>query len=343
MASAIDYGCNPSILSLDELRSSLNGSCIREQHLNVLNAVITVSMLHCARQEIANVCKQGLLQSAILLHIAHCGSSQRLHIGMGKSHVCILLRITLENVVLHYFSSFVGMFNGVALCFRLIIVFFLIGTLGRLVYQESKNLLLLFIHGINYVLDRSISGFIISHVVPFFLWLLVGVGKSQILLFLREVNMCFKLIIFAVGNSVAYICDVSSRISTSKNQTEFFDFAMEHITLGTLFEVVCVDGQTCNIAIHDHLFGVLTRRGIIECSVSKYAFVSIHQKSMTENIRSVIVLMIPNKRNCSTVIGDKSIFPDCPAIGTLNIVSSSPATKIVFLTHFEFLLYPSIV
>ena len=79
----------------------------------------------------------------------------------------------------------------------------------------------------------------------------------------------------------------------------------------------------------DEGFCVLPLFRVVECTVSVHAVGTVLQKRVTQHVKGVIVLVIPDQRNGLPVVILKRIFQDGSSVGAFQVISGSPAAKVI--------------
>ena len=222
-------------------------------------------------------------------------------------------------------------FHSVVSSFRIVFrIFFVVCVFNGLRNHRVNNGFLFFRKRVEYVCD----GFL------FFLAL------AGLFLLIRSVRSIFRMIehnVLVVSKNDAGLnaiamshdgIDKGSGICPSQNQTHFTNSAVNHIAAG-LLQLIGKNRKRPNVAMTNGLFDVFCVFSVVERTVGVNAFVSVLQQRMTKNIIRIGMVVVPNQRNSFTIAVLECIFSNGPSIRTEQIVSSGPATKIIFL-HFDF-------
>ena len=86
------------------------------------------------------------------------------------------------------------------------------------------------------------------------------------------------------------------------------------------------------------LLSNFSKIGVVKRTISIDALVSILEFGMTDDIRRIVMAMIPNHWNPSTVVSLERVLHDDATIGASHVGPGRPSAKIVLVSfHFEFI------
>ena len=286
-----------------------------------------VSSIHCI------MLTESFLQRTITLTIFNYFSKVKVHKG-------ILFGIISKHIVLH-------------------IVFILSGlAFSSHTNKCIKNILLLFIHRVNNILNgfiftvsmfdffchlffflfvvfriifnfivfKIIFDFIILFICLFFLLILFRMEKFQSRKFRHN---CFFLVVIIMDKNCI---NLSTRICASKNKTYFTNSTMNNIYT-ILLKLVCIDRERINISIFNCSLSMLTFRSIVAFSVTINTICTILKITMPKNIQRRHMIVLIHKRNSSAITIFKCILSNNSTIRTSHIITSNVTTKIVIVSH----------
>ena len=330
---------DPGHAALDELRLTGNISVIREQVLDVLDAV--VGMHQSVRQtlHVIHVSQNGFLQGAAGFGFLREKSE------VLTSELSGRVRTALKGIVSH---------SG-------ILLIFFSGSRNQIIH----NVFLLFIHGVNDILNglfrtvsvlkfRIRSGVVVFHGIflPILIYrsrirfrlTFVGWISFRILLSRRIFRFLFLKVIVAMTNDrllrvdtslilgifsmrQIHVLDKGLGICTSQNKTDFTDRTM-HNVVALLLQLIGENRQRGNITMSDKLFAHVSKFGVIEQTIAIHAIRLIDQGSLADNGTRCIVTMVPDERNNSTVLMCECILANYSTISAQKIVLGRPALKI---------------
>ena len=223
---------------------------------------------------------------------------------MAQSVILLGLVILVKHIVFHL---------GVILL--IFVVFFVVAIIGLVIQhggdQSSNRVFLLLVQGGKHVAKGLFIvlgfGFGLTVFVLFLVGMLqldAGAGKEHAFV----VGQFTKLIpmLNHVGNARRRVC-------AGKHQAHFANHPMAYV--GTiLLQPVGKNGQALHIAVLHQLLGKLTVLGVVEGAVGKYAVFHVLKKRMPQNVKGVIMLVVPHKGNGLSVIILEGIPHNDPAI-----------------------------
>ena len=338
----VDTGHNagdPGHVSLDELRLTGNIAVIREQVLDVLDAV--VGMHQSVRQtlHVIHVSQNGFLQGAAGFGFLREKSE------VLTSELSGRVRTALKGIVSH---------SG-------ILLIFFSGSRNQIIH----NVFLLFIHGVNDILNglfgtvsvlkfRIRSGVVVFHGIflPILIYrsrirfrlTFVGWISFRILFGRRIFWLLFLKVIIAMTNDrllgidtsfilrifamcQIHVLDKCLGICTRQNETDFTDHTV-HNVVALLLQLIGENRQRGNVTMSDKLFAHVAKFGVIEQTIAIHAIRLIDQGSLADNGTRCIVTMVPDERNNSTVLMCECILANYSTISAQKIVLGRPALKI---------------
>ena len=307
--NAAHYLLYPAHLTLDEVRRSVKGLSFGEQIINVLNTIVL------------SMGQEAFFQTTITL----CVGDDSLHIGMAEN--VFLLFILIKYIMLHVFIS----------SFRIFIIF-VVFFFERLSNKRIHNILLFFSHRLDDVADGLfIVGFLffdfifflVGFVIIIFTFRRIGMAQRK---FFSSVDNSFFIRLFAVHDNRI---NRRSGISASQNKTYFANITVKYI-IHVLFQLICINGKSINIAMLHKKFSGLSRFRFIKLTICINTFVTILQKSVAKNVVGIVMLVVPYERNLLPIIFFECVFHNCSAIRTFKIGFCGPSTKIIL--HFDFYL-----
>ena len=218
----------------------------------------------------------------------------------------------------------------------------ILSVVDGLTNERIHNRFLLFSHRIDNFLNRFIARIFLLFLDIFGLGFFFFLVHSSFLRMLKLtalikadgtiVNLSGHPVFIGVRND---FLNESTRISASEDETYFSNHTMNNI--GTnLLKLIGYNRHAIDVAMLKHLLCTLRFRIAIKDAIGPDALRTILKQRMTQNIVRVIVLMIPDQRNFSTIVIFKSIFTNRSTISTKNIVHGRPTRKIVLkFRHFD--------
>ena len=266
------------------------------------------------------------LERSYLARLSHVNNA--LLLRMTKNSITGLL-VVIEYIVLHRFVS----------------SFFVISIFIRLCVFNchsdncfNKCLLFLVESIVYFAYSLSFARLLLST-----LFLLIGHLAFLLLRIIRMNNNIFIPACCERINDLAtiftmshYRINICARISSSKNETKFSNYSVNHIS-SYLLKLVRIDRQRSYISMLNKFFCRLPRFCVVERTISIYSIFSIFENGMAKNCVNISMLMTINKRYCCSIIVFKCVLFNGSTICAKQIVSSGPSTKIIVI-HFEFLL-----
>ena len=81
------------------------------------------------------------------------------------------------------------------------------------------------------------------------------------------------------------------------------------------------------------LLCVLRLAGFVENAVEVYAFRAVFQQRVPQNVRRVVVVVVPYERHGLTVALLERVFADHPPIRAQEIIFGRPAAEVVAVKH----------
>ena len=249
--NTINHACNPVRITLNELGRGIHGLRLREQSIDLVDAIGTYGMS-----------QEGLLQTASTLSIGE----NLLHIGM-RQNITLHHLILVKNIVLHIIILLVIIF------IIIIIIISLTSAFQSLANQCINYSLLLFSQSVKDILNGLIVGLIfdllgIFH--GFFLLHFFIIGMRQINVLTSIDNSFFFGFLTMTDDGI----NECARVCTSQNEANFTNGPMNYIST-VLLQLVCIDGQCRNIAMFNQPLSILTSFCIIKSAVSIHTFFSI--------------------------------------------------------------------
>ena len=319
MTSSIHNLRYPRHIPLDERGRVVQLLIVREQPLNIVDAVG----------------KSRLLHRAIALSIA-----DNLHLSLVGQNVLVLanLSILIEYVMLH-FRFLLGS------CFVSSVVFSICRR--KSLADESIDNLLLFIgKSVKHIRD-GFSAVVcltvlvcVSDFLFYLLFLNFFLGHFRVLLFqifamleLQEFTCKDDGGFIRIVRMLDYGIDERTGISTGKNEANLSNYTMKNIS-AILLKLISHNRKRRNIAMVYEKLRDLTGFGVVKLTICVNTFGTILEKGMTQNIVRIVVIVVPNKRNRLAIAILERIATDGPTIRTLEIVSGSP-TREIKLLHFD--------
>ena len=285
---------------------------IREQELNILNAMLNGA----------------LLQAAQALSVLQ-GISQNLGMNNG-----ITLGSLIKSIEFHTILpiDFVGLLDGIFLVF---VPSIYAGVFQSLANNSVDNSLLLVGHRIKDVGNGLILFLSGSHG---FTLLTIGFRVFRVFFSMVKLQLFTKIEdcladIVPMSNNVLDKC---FGISTRNDKANLLDLAVNHIRT-LLPNLIRTDGHRVHVTALDKNFTDLTIRRIVKLAISVNTFRAIKKKCVTKNVCGISMVVIPYKRNFISVVIFKSITTDHTTIAATAVIPCRPATKIVI--HFD--LYSS--
>ena len=323
MLCSIHYCGYPSILSLDELRMIIDSLCIREEQFNVADTIISLSMSKECITE----------RSTIISYIGESSMAKLITYSIQIVSVHELITHNFAFIIVEYVVFHFGFFS-----FFIISVIFVCTFLKGSSDKSVESFLLLFVHSLNdFAHCLFFCFFVISH---FGLLLIISMldcvsinGLNEDLEWKSCVDHSTRICSILVHNNIVDVC---SRISSGKNKTYLSDLAMHYIA-AKLLKFISVNRQGADIAMHDKRFSISALWRVIKISIGVNTFWLILEKTMTKNLFRIIVSVSPYQRHGHPVVVNECVFSNCSSVGAFNVITSSPATKVImrFLTHFE--------
>ena len=298
VSSTVHDNTHPVHVPRNKINVVGSGASIGEEIFHVLN---TMS-------------QRALLQGAILLNVVKDG-----HNITMLDHIFLLLFIVIvKYIVLHY--------GFLLIIFRFILIF---SFFERFFNKSPENFLLLLGHVINNIPNSTL--FLFFRHIGLFLHIFFFICMLEFYLDRHtSINLSFKFSIISMSHD---IIDIGSRISSSKDQTNFSNITMNNIR-SVLTKLIGPNRQMFNIAMFYKRLRGLTILGIVKFAINTNAVAHIFENAMTKNIVHRIMLMVPYDGNYSTIVFLESIMHNDSAIATLKICSCSPAGEIIFLSHY---------
>ena len=320
---------NPAHIVSDELRSAAGMSFhIVGEH----SGDITITSLNKA----ANISVFKFVLLSIDFHsglertnVGRLSQLQNLTLSRMRQNVLIFLLIVIVKYIMFHFFFLL-----------IVIVVFIIGSIFKCLTDKCIDYgFLFFSKSVEnfgnsffafFVFIFRFFSFLCHFVISFGFFVIIRMVKTN---GFTSVDDCFLIGLFTVFNNRVDEC---TGVCPSKYKTYFTNCSVNYIG-SLLFKLVCINGQRRYVAMLNQKFSSSTRLGFIKGAICIYTFVTILQQSMSENFVGIVVLVIPNQRNRTTIIMFESISTNNSSVRALQIITSSPATKIK-LRHFDFLL-----
>ena len=333
LVNAIDNTGHPSIIGIQDLRlSRVDELVLGHQHthgLLIKCIVLQLVLLLIDFTSLSETADAGLLGQ--LQNLIHGGVSQ---------NVLLTILLLVKHIVLHAFSSFIFIiiviivvivhFTNKSIYSKLLLLIECLKHISNGLFAIGLSLLILFVHSRFLLIDFILSFYSsMDHNV--------FIPAS-----IQFINFTIERIITMSHNEI----DISAGVSTSQNQTQFFNVAMKNFltTIGTngLTKFICPDRQRTYISILHKFFCCLARFGVIKIAISIDTFITILKKRMPKDRIWIVMLMVKNQGNFLSVIILECVFLNNSTIATNQIVTSRPSRKIAIrilgISHFDFLL-----
>ena len=330
MLSSANDGANPIGLALDELRLVPQILRLREEGLDLLNAVSI------------GVGQDGLLQGAAGASVLEDG----LDLGVSQDGELLGGSGALKHVLVsHSILSCVGM-GGVLDLFGLRLLRLFIYGIDELANDGVNRRLLLIRHPFE---DFPESGVILVALSLISLRLLLGVLDVIRLLHL-EVLILIAVrdevqLLIGVDDSLDLIAvvtmldgdlvDEGTRISATEHQAHLNELAVDNI-IALSANVGGVDAHRLDVAVLDHLSSGPATISVVKMGVGVNPIVSNLKVGMPQDVLDVTVLVLPNERNSLPIVRRESPVPDYLVIRAPNIVLRGVAREIALNCHFDY-------
>ena len=244
---------DPIRISLDEVRSSVDNLCIREQELRIVKAIRlrTRCYSHSLSRNISmSQCSalSALIYSSLKRTHLLCIREDLLHVIVRQY---ILRGCSLKYIVLHFVTLLTGIvivfvltvFVICLVCVRLLTRQFVLSVFSYLSCDDCYYLLLLIGHRLVNFTDSLIASILVIVVVHVFSFV-VGMSEFQIAianeshfgLFIRQFTMRHNCI------------DDSTSVCSSENKRNFLDFSMDYIS-AVLLKLICPNRKSTDITM----------------------------------------------------------------------------------------------
>ena len=333
MLSSADDRANPIGLALDELRLVPQILRLREEGLDLLDAVgVSVS-------------QDGLLQGAAGASVLEDG----LDLGVGQDGELLGGSGALKHVLVsHSILSCVGM-GGVLNLFGLRLLRLFIYGIDELTDDGVHRSLLLLGHSIE---DLPESGVVLV-ALSIGLRLLLGVLDVIRLLHLEVLILVLKVV--AVRNEVQLLIrvddslnliavvtmlngdlvDEGAGIGATEHQAHLDELTMDNV-VALSANVGGVDTHRLDVAVLDHLSSGPTTIGVVEVGVGVDAVLTNLKVGVPEDVLNVAVLVLPDQRYGLPIVRRESPVSDYLVIRAPNIVLRGIAREIALNCHFDY-------
>ena len=268
VVSAVENDIDPIGISLDPFRLSAQCLILREEHVRIAESVslICCGLGRTSHARCRNRAGKSVYKCAIADHVldcffkrsaALCILQNTLHIGVAQE-LCCGTGLSVKYVVLHIIISFV-----IAVFHLFVVLIFVRAALSVLDCHADHGInrsLLLFCEGVEYFFDCLVvasAGLFICHFDVFLLFRFFSVIQFKLFTGVDD-SLVVRLI--AVNQNRI---DQSARVSSSKYQTHFADYAVHDIP-ADLLELVCINRKTGNVAVLYYKLGVTSCRCVVE-------------------------------------------------------------------------------
>src|SRR4051812_9482809 len=139
-------------------------------------------------------------------------------------------------------------------------------------------------------------------------------------------------IAIAVNN--VHVVDESSRISSTKDQADLVDVALDNVreVIGPVsnlfYELIGEDGQELDVLVTNHLLCLLALSCSIEEGLTVNAIRPVLELYVTKDIADLVVSVLPHERYNLSIVVRKGVSENGPSIAAPQIISSGVATEI---------------
>jgi hypothetical protein len=328
LASSAEEPSNPLSPTLEVLRDIVDRDSIREQDIDILDAVLEVLL---------RIGLDGLTKRAALHGILNDAGD-----GVVRQNVHFLLSSLsrrLENVVGHHFTFLVDRIDLVTdftkhvlecIDIEFAVCSLTLDGLDGLANHEVDDVLLLVGQAVVDVLD----GFAI--VVFIGNRSLCGTaGTSSMLELQTSVDDCIFVehLFHSIAVADSDVLDESAGIGAGEDQADLTDCTVEDL-LGTLNQLISPDRHHVDVAMLEKLTSLLCLLRLVEEAIGVDAVISVLENGMTQNVLRILVSVLPHERHLHGVLMLESARHDGTAVGALEPRLGGVAAEICF--HFDF-------
>ena len=135
------------------------------------------------------------------------------------------------------------------------------------------------------------------------------------------------------------VVDKSPGVGGRENEAHLDNVAMNHIG-PILRQSVRVDGHRVDVAVREEILDVLGSIGLVQITVGVDTIITVLKKGVTENIVRLVVRVLPDERDLTTVVVLEGVVSNNTAIGALQVVLRGVATEVVVVCHFDYSSFP---
>ena len=130
----------------------------------------------------------------------------------------------------------------------------------------------------------------------------------------------------------AHVIDEGARVGSCNHEADLTNGSV-HNVVALVDELVGVDRERGDVPVLNALLRLGCGLAIVEEAVDVHAVVTVLQDSVAENVRCLVVLVLPNQRNPLAVTILERAGHDRPTVCALETILGGIAAEICF--HFE--------
>ena len=332
MLGSADDGVNPIGLTLDELRLVPQILGLREEGLDLLDAVSV------------GVGQDGLLQGAARASILKDG----LDLGVSQDWELLGGSGALKHVLVsHSILSCVGM-GGVLDLFGLRLLRLFIYGIDELSDDGIHRRLLLLCHPFEDLPERGVVLVALSLIGLRLLLSVLDVVRllrlEVLILVLIAVRDEVQLrigvddslnLIATVAMLDGDLVDEGTRVGAAEHQAHLNELAVDNVVAPSP-NMSSIDAHRLDVAVLDHLSSGPATIGVVEVGVGVDAVLTNLKVGMPEDVLDVAVLVLPDQRYSLPIVRRECPVSDDLVIRAPNIVLRGVAREIALNCHFDY-------
>jgi hypothetical protein len=327
LLGAVDDAPDPLGPALVEVRRGLRRPGIREEDLDVVDAVLQRVVLH------------GLLEGPEALGLGEDALHRVVREDVLLPVGGVLLVLLLEEVAAHRPGSFLLVVVG-RVRFGSGMLGLVLRAFQRRAHHVVDDVLLLFRHAVIDGLDGL--ALVLGGVRGLGVGLGVGLGLLETVAAVgvleREAGVDDRLVVegddVAVAVREANVVDQSAGVRTGEDEADLTDHAVRH-RLRLLDQLVGVDREVLDVLVLDELASGVGLLRLVEIAVAVDAVVTILEDGMTEYVLRLVMVVLPHQRDRGLVLVLEGVGQNRPPIGALQVGLGGPPAEVGLLAVHE--------
>nr|DAN64021.1 MAG TPA: hypothetical protein [Caudoviricetes sp.] len=308
---------HPFRAALDKVRLVGDGSGLREQVLDLVDAVLS-GVLKNGRAELAAVL-EGRLAHGVDLLASH-GVLQLIGGGVPLEDVVCQLGVLRVRV----FDVFGGRVAVLSVrCGLCIVALFVVELSFRsLLHEPGHDILLLIIHRV----EDVGNGLLAAGILRFSLVCVLNLGTK------RHKRLSFQFFTHAIRVSEVDLVDAGLRVGTHQYERHLDELAV-HDSGALLLKILGVDRKRIEVAVLHQLAGGVGSWGVVECAESVHTVIAVLELSSAEDVLHGLASMLPHQRKRGAILVLECARRNRSTIRAQNIGPSGISRKVWF--HFD--------